>query len=167
MVAPIIAGIIASLIQGNLPKVAEAVVEKGVDYVSDKLGVEIKPNMTEEELQRIATESIKHEEFRITQDNLNTDSAREMNLGIQESANASTLAKNAAYILDFVILASTIFLAGMAFFHQVPTENKELVYMALGSLLTLTGTVINFHRGSSSGSKDNGAAVRDALKAKE
>jgi hypothetical protein len=30
----------------------------------------------------------------------------------------------------------------------------------------MTGTVINFHRGSSSGSKDNGAAIRNALNQK-
>jgi hypothetical protein len=34
----------------------------------------------------------------------------------------------------------------------LPLENKELAYMMFGSLLTLTGTVVNFHRGSSQSS---------------
>jgi hypothetical protein len=42
----------------------------------------------------------------------------------------------------------------------VPPENKELVYMALGSLLTMCGTVLNFHRGSSQGSKDKNDAMK-------
>ena len=52
------------------------------------------------------------------------------------------------------IVSATIFLAWFAFIKGVPEANKELVYMALGSLITMSGTVLNFHRGSSQGSKD-------------
>lgn len=95
--------------------------------------------------------------------NANTDSARKMNATVQEAANASNLAKNAAYILDFLIVGATMFLSWFAFVKGVPEGNKELVYMALGSLLTMCGTVVNFHRGSSQGSKDR-AAELDRLK---
>jgi hypothetical protein len=88
--------------------------------------------------------------------NANTDSARGMNAKIQESAAASWLAKNTAYALDIGIVSATIFLAWFAFMKGVPEANKELVYMALGSLITMSGTVLNFHRGSSQGSKDKG-----------
>lgn len=89
--------------------------------------------------------------------NANTDSARDMNAKVQESANASWLAKNTAYALDVGIVSATIFLAWFAFIKGVPEANKELVYMALGSLITMSGTILNFHRGSSQGSKDKGA----------
>ena len=92
--------------------------------------------------------------------NANTDSARDMNAKVQESTNASWLAKNTAYALDIGIVASTIFLAWFAFVKGVPEQNKELVYMALGSLITMSGTVLNFHRGSSQGSKDKGADLQ-------
>jgi hypothetical protein len=91
--------------------------------------------------------------------NANTDSARDMNSKVQESATASTLAKNTAYVLDIAIVSATIFLAWFAFMKGVPEENKELVYMALGSLITMCGTVLNFHRGSSQGSKDKGDEI--------
>lgn len=91
--------------------------------------------------------------------NANTDSARRMNTAVQESENASSLAKNAAYILDFLIVGATMFLSWFAFVKGVPEGNKELVYMALGSLLTMCGTVVNFHRGSSQGSKDKAAEL--------
>jgi hypothetical protein len=98
--------------------------------------------------------------------NANTDSARDMNAKIQESNNASWLAKNTAYALDLGIVAATIFLAWFAFMKGVPEANKELVYMALGSLITMCGTVLNFHRGSSQGSKDKGSEIQKLKDAK-
>jgi uncharacterized protein YaaQ len=98
--------------------------------------------------------------------NANTDSARDMNAKVQESTNASWLAKNTAYALDIGIVAATIFLAWFAFMKGVPDANKELVYMALGSLITMSGTVLNFHRGSSQGSKDKNLEIQ-ALKDKK
>jgi hypothetical protein len=98
--------------------------------------------------------------------NANTDSARDMNAKVQESTNASWLAKNTAYALDIGIVAATIFLAWFAFMKGVPEANKELVYMALGSLITMCGTVLNFHRGSSQGSKDKATEIQ-ALKDKK
>lgn len=92
--------------------------------------------------------------------NANTDSARDMNAKVQESTNASWLAKNTAYALDIGIVAATIFLAWFAFMKGVPDANKELVYMALGSLITMSGTVLNFHRGSSQGSKDKASEIQ-------
>jgi hypothetical protein len=92
--------------------------------------------------------------------NANTDSARDMNAKVQESTNASWLAKNTAYALDIGIVTATIFLAWFAFMKGVPEANKELVYMALGSLITMSGTVLNFHRGSSQGSKDKGGEIQ-------
>lgn len=98
--------------------------------------------------------------------NANTDSARDMNAKVQESANASWLAKNTAYALDIGIVSATIFLAWFAFMKGVPEANKELVYMALGSLITMCGTVLNFHRGSSQGSKDKGSEIQKLKDAK-
>jgi hypothetical protein len=92
--------------------------------------------------------------------NANTDSARDMNAKVQESTSASWLAKNTAYALDIGIVSATIFLAWFAFMKGVPDANKELVYMALGSLITMSGTVLNFHRGSSQGSKDKGSEIQ-------
>jgi hypothetical protein len=92
--------------------------------------------------------------------NANTDSARDMNAKVQESTNASWLAKNTAYALDIGIVSATIFLAWFAFIKGVPEANKELVYMALGSLITMCGTVLNFHRGSSQGSKDRANEIQ-------
>lgn len=97
-------------------------------------------------------------------DMANTASARDMNSKIQESANAAWIAKNAAYILDFSIVSATIIMTWIVFFKGVPVENKEIAYMAIGSLITMCGTVLNFHRGSSAGSKSKTEEMMKGLK---
>jgi hypothetical protein len=97
-------------------------------------------------------------------DMANTASARDMNSKIQESSNASWVAKNAAYILDFAIVSATIIMTWIVFFKGVPIENKEIAYMAIGSLITMCGTVLNFHRGSSAGSKSKTEEMMKAVK---
>lgn len=92
------------------------------------------------------------------------DSARSMNSKIQESGSASWAAKNAAYVLDFAVVGATILMTWFVFFKGVPAENKEIAYMAIGSLITMCGTVLNFHRGSSSGSKDKTDAMLRGIK---
>jgi hypothetical protein len=97
------------------------------------------------ELEKITNE-------RLNAEQANTANAREMNAKIQESANASWLSKNIAYILDiFVVLVFAIMLF-VIMNKSVPEANKELFYTAFGGLVSLVTTVFNFHRGSSSGS---------------
>jgi hypothetical protein len=146
---PLIAGIVSTLLANNLPKVAQAVVDKGLDYVEEKTGVKLEPDMSADKIVELKQAVMQHEEFLEEQDNKNTSDARSMNARIQEATSGSTLAKNAAYLLDFIIVSAAVIVSWLAFFKGVPAENKEIVYMALGSLWTLTGTIINFHRGSS------------------
>lgn len=157
---PIVMGVISSLISAGLPKIAQAVTDKGIEYVEQKLGVKLEPDMTQEQLQAVRDAATKHEEFQIEQSNKNTDSARVMNTGIQTSEFASTLSKNAAYFIDFAIVAAAIFVTWLTFFKAIPLDNKEIVYTALGSLWTLTGTIVNFHRGSSRQSQGKDDVIR-------
>jgi len=76
--APLIAGIVSSLLQNNLPKVAQAVVDKGLDYVQEKTGIELKPDMSQEEVKALRESAMKHEEFMVEQANKNTADARAM-----------------------------------------------------------------------------------------
>lgn len=134
-----------------------------VKAMADKLGVadtvEAVAKAVQEDpqaAQKLAEINLKEFELH----NANTDSARKMNAEIQNSSSASWLAKNIAYLIDCVIVVATLLLSWFAFIKGVPPENKELVYMALGSLLTMCGTVLNFHRGSSQGSKDKNDAMK-------
>ena len=86
-------------------------------------------------------------------DMANTADARKMNSEIQNSTTASWLAKNIAYVIDVAIIVGALTMTFVVFIVGVPEQNKSMAFTALGSLWTLTGTVVNFHRGSSAGSK--------------
>lgn len=175
MIPLILAPILAKLAENGLNILAGAITAKGKDVVEKTLGVDIdKAVQTEEGLFKLRELEFKHEEFLITAGqeqaelNLrekeleikNTENAQRMNTSIQESANASKIAKEGPYYLDFLVVGSTLLLAAILLFNGVPPVNKELVYMAFGSLVTMCGTILNFHRGSSQGSKDNAEHMR-------
>jgi hypothetical protein len=63
--APLIAGIVSSLISNNLPKMAQAVVDKGLEYVEEKTGIKLEPNMSQEKIVELKLAAQKHEEFKI------------------------------------------------------------------------------------------------------
>lgn len=139
-----------------------------VKAIADKLGVPASVSEVTAALEANPDLALKLKEIDLKElelHNANTDSARKMNAEIQNSASASWLAKNTAYALDIGIVSATVFLAWFAFIKGVPEQNKELVYMALGSLITMSGTILNFHRGSSQGSKDKASEI-EKLKGK-
>ncbi|MDK2909651.1 MAG: hypothetical protein PWR20_1218 [Bacteroidales bacterium] len=80
--------------------------------------------------------------------------AREMNVNIQQSSNASWLAKNVSFLIDLVIVVCTIILVLLLYYKPIPDGNREIAYAVLGVLLTGLSTVLNFYRGSSKGSVD-------------
>lgn len=160
------------ILKGAAPALATAVAGPlggaAVKAIADKLGVEDSLAAVTSALEGNPELALKLKEIDLKEfelHNANTDSARKMNAEIQNSASASWLAKNTAYALDIGIVSATVFLAWFAFMKGVPEQNKELVYMALGSLITMSGTVLNFHRGSSQGSKDKASEI-DKLKGK-
>jgi hypothetical protein len=57
-----IPAIIAPLLANGLNLVANAVMAKGKDYVERKLGVELKPDMSSEELARVQIAQMEHEQ---------------------------------------------------------------------------------------------------------
>lgn len=160
------------ILKGAAPALATAVAGPlggaAINAIASKLGVPASLSEVTAALEANPDLALKLKEIDLKEfelHNANTDSARKMNAEIQNSASASWLAKNTAYVLDVGIVSATVFLAWFAFMKGVPEQNKELVYMALGSLITMSGTVLNFHRGSSQGSKDKASEI-EKLKGK-
>jgi len=156
-----------ALAKAGLPLLASAIMSEGKEVIEEKLGVDITKLLGSEEGKlKLKELELKHEEFLVTAaqkaaelalettkvDNANTADARKMNAEIQASANASHLAKVSAYYLDFIIILSTIGLAYIIFMSETKLVNQELAYTAFGSLLTMCGTILNFHRGTSKSS---------------
>lgn len=94
--------------------------------------------------------------------------ARDANVKIQESDKASWLSKNIAYCIDaFVVLlwgVLTLYLIGTAL-KIVKTSSVDLtgIYGLYAAVTGVAMTIINFHRGSSVGSKANGDTIRKML----
>jgi hypothetical protein len=110
---PVVAGIISMLIQNQLPKLAQAVADKGVDYVQEKLGVELKPDMTPAEVAAMREAADKHEEFKInTASNLATSQEVEVTKRQQaDMSSDSWLSKNVRPATLVYILTAYLLLA--------------------------------------------------------
>lgn len=144
---PLVAGIVAQLVSNNLPKVAQAVVDKGVSYVEDKLGVPLTPSMSKEDIERISIEAQKHDEFNAKLAFDNTQGARAM----QMAALAQTDTFSKRFVYYFITgwsLASIIFIA-LAAFTNIPEANTRTVDTVLGFILgTAVTSMFNFLLGS-------------------
>lgn len=162
MLPAVIGGILSSLMANNLPKIAQAVVDKGLDYVQEKTGVELKPDMTPAEIQALRESAQKHEEFRIDQDNKNTADAR----GMQKAALAQDdlFSKRFIYYLAaFWSLFAALYI-GFITFGTIPAANVRFADTILGFLLgTLLGMILNFFFGSSSGSSTKQGMIADLI----
>jgi hypothetical protein len=149
-----------ALLGQGLGILGNAVIAKGKDVIEEKLGINIEESLqTAEGKQKLLQLQIDHEEFLVNSvlENRKLDllefqaqvadvsNARDTNAKIQESPNASWMAKNAIYIIAFVV----IFGGGW----MVYTSQEADVRMAVVSCITL---VLGWFFGSSknNGSKD-------------
>lgn len=104
--------IVATLLAQGLGILGNAVMVKGKDVIEEKLGIDLEAAVqTEEGLQNLRQLEVDHEQFLLTNalenrklDVANVTNARDSNVRIQESANASWLAKNAIYIIAFIVI---------------------------------------------------------------
>lgn len=146
-----------SLMAQGLGLLGNAMLSKGKEVIEEKLGVNIEEAMqTPEGLQKLRELEMSHEEFLINAalenrkidlqdkalDTDNTKNARDTNSRIQESPNASWLAKNTIYIIAFLVIIGGGF---MLYVSQEPD-----VRMAAVSAITL---VLGFFFGTTQSSQ--------------
>jgi hypothetical protein len=160
--------------------VANAVMAKGKDYVEKKLGVELKPDMSSEDLAKIQIAQMEHEEellrLRIEEDKLDlaelelrlkdTDSAREREVQISTSDKAPLLNKIVTPVLALSILLLTFVLFGVVMFDDTPVEasRKDILIYILGVLSAIASQIVSYYFGSSQSSKDKTDALKEAIK---
>lgn len=178
---PIAAALLSTLASNGLNTLVSAITTKGKEFVEEKIGIKIPDDptkLTPELVVELKKAEMQHEEFLISAtiqtkqlsldekiaDIDNTKDARQMNARIQESSNASYISKVAPYYLDFLIVGATLTIATFLFFVGVPAQNEKLMYMALGSLITMCGTILNFHRGTSASSQKKDDTISNLTK---
>ena len=180
MIPAALQAILTPLLGNGLNLVANAVLAKGKKVVEEKLGVELKPDMSPEDLAKIQIAQMEHEEellkLRLEEDKLDlaelelrlkdTDSAREREVQISTSDKAPLLNKIVTPVLALSILLLTFILFGVVMFDGSPVEasRKDILIYILGVLSAIASQIVSYYFGSSQSSKDKTDALKEAIK---
>ena len=147
--------IVQGLIANNMPKVADAVIEKGVDYVQEKMGITLKPEheATKADYEKWNAEAAKHEEFMAELDEKSRQRATDMQMKAMESDDPF-VRRFLYYFIGLWSTFSVIFIPCLIWV-PIPENNTRFADTILGYVL---GTVITgmfaFLLGSSQGSRN-------------
>ena len=172
--------VVGALLGQGLNLVANAVMAKGKDWVENKLGVELKPDMTGEDYAKLQIAQMQHEEellkLKLEDNKLDlqelemrlkdTDSARSREVEIATSEKAPLINKIVTPVLALGVTAITFVLFGFLMFDSSPVEpsRKDVLVYVLGALTAISTQVISYYFGSSVGSKDKSAQLDKVLK---
>jgi hypothetical protein len=135
-------------------KVADAVIDKGVDYVQDKMGIQLKPEgeATKEDYAKWSAEAAKHEEFMAEIDLKNMQGARDMQLKAMDSDDP-LVRRFVYYFVSFWSVLSATYI-GFITFGNIPEDNIRFADTILGFVLgTMVASMFQFLLGSSLGSR--------------
>jgi hypothetical protein len=135
-------------------KVADAVMEKGVDYVQDKMGITLKPEgeATKEDYAKWSAEAAKHDEFMAEIDLKNMQGARDMQLKAMDSEDP-LVRRFVYYFVSFWSVLSATYI-GFITFGNIPESNIRFADTILGFVLgTMVASMFQFLLGSSLGSR--------------
>lgn len=147
---PIVASIVANLIDNGMHKVADQVIEKGVDAVQDKLGMELKPQgqATPEYNAKLQEEANRHSEFMAELDEKSTQRATDMYM-----ADESTRKFSQMYAWFITVISFLYFF--MVSFMPIENRNRDFINIILGFLIgTAVNSLIRFFYGSSNKSQE-------------
>ena len=151
---PIVMSIVNGLIANNMPKVADAVIEKGVDYVQEKMGITLKPEheATKEGYEKWNAEAAKHEEFMAELDEKSRQRATEMQMKAMESDDP-LIRRFLYYFIACWSLFSMIFIPCLIW-ASIPESGQRYADTILGYVMgTIVTSMFAFLLGSSQGSR--------------
>lgn len=158
---PIIASIVANLIDNGMHKVADQVIEKGVDAVQEKLGIELKPQgeATPEYNAQLKAQADKHEEFMAELDEKSAQRATDMQMVAMKSDD--WVVRRFNYQMGwFLVVASFVYFTAVSFL-PIDNHNRDFVNIILGFLISQAVTaVIRFFYGAVHTPKDKKAAAK-------
>jgi hypothetical protein len=151
MMLPVVASIVANLIDNGMHKVADQVIEKGVDAVQDKLGMELKPQgqATPEYNAKLQEEANRHSEFMAELDEKSTQRATDMYMADEGTRK---FAQNYAW---FITIVSFLYFFIVSF-APIDNHNRDFINIILGFLIgTAVNSLIRFFFGSSNKSQED------------
>ena len=148
---PIVAGIVSNLINNGMHKVADQVMEKGVEAVQQKLGIELKPEgeATPEYNAKLQEEANRHAEFMAELDEKSTQRATDMYMN-----DESTRKFSQAYA--WFITAVSFLYFFLVSFMPIENRNRDFINIILGFLIgTAVNSLIRFFYGSSNKAQED------------
>jgi len=151
---PFVASIVSNLISNGMHKVADAVIEKGVDAVQDKLGIELKPEgqATPEYNEKLKAEAMKHEEFMAELDEKSRQRATDMQMAAMKSDDP--LVRRFIYYFIAVWSAFAIVFIPSLIWAPIPDSGQRYADTILGYVMgTIVTSMFAFLLGSSQGSR--------------
>ena len=180
MIPAVLQAILTPLLGNGLNLVANAVLAKGKDVIEKQLGIQLKPEMTNEELAKVQIAQMEHEEellkLRLEDDKLDlaelqtrlkdTNDARQREVQIANSDKAPLLNKIVTPVLALSILTLTFVLFGVVMFDNAPVDatRKDILIYVLGVLSAIASQIVSYYFGSSAGSKEKTEALKGAIK---
>ena len=153
---PIVAGIVANLINNGMHKVADQVIEKGVDAVQEKLGIELKPEgeATPEYNAKLQAEANRHAEFMAELDEKSAQRATDMHLIALKSDDVVVRRFLYYYAWFWGVFAASYFFA--VSFLPVENRNRDFINIILGFLIgTAIPAIIAFFFGQANKARED------------
>lgn len=153
---PIVAGIVANLINNGMHSVADQVIEKGVDAVQQKLGMELKPEgeATPEYNAKLQEEANRHSEFMATLDEKSAQRATDMQMAAMNSTDTMIRRFLYYYAWYWGVFAGLYFFA--VSFLPVNNHNRDFVNIILGFLIgTAVPAIIAFFFGQTNKARED------------
>lgn len=172
--------IVAALLQNGLSLLGNAVLAKGQEWVEQKTGVKLAPNMTPEQIAALKQAEMAHEEelLRLRLEDNKLDVAR-LEIGVKDTADARDrevkittapeaplLNKIITPVLALAVILLTFGLFGVVMFDATPVDasRKDVLIYVLGVLSAVSTQVASYYFGSSAGSAVKNETIRDALR---
>jgi hypothetical protein len=138
-----------------------------VGMIADKLGIDDKTveGVTAALAANPANlEKLKEMELEFAKiDAADRDSARKREVEMAK-ADVHFITKNITSILSIGILTGSIVIAMLVFFVDFPDSQENILIFVLGSLFSIATQVVSYYFGSSQGSKDKTAELKEAMK---
>ena len=151
---PIVASIVSNLISNGMHKVADQVIEKGVDAVQEKLGIELKPEgqATPEYNEKLKAEAMKHEEFMAELDEKSRQRATDMQMQAMKSEDP-LVRRFVYFFIAFWSVFAAAFIPSLIWL-DIPENNQRFADTVLGYIMgTVVTSMFAFLLGSSQGSR--------------
>ena len=153
MILPILAPILATLAANGLGMVADAVTKKGKEYVEEKLGVELHPNLSDHDIEQLKIAAKEHERELLQM--AYGDVANARNMQVEALRQDDLFSKRFIYIFATFWSIFAAGYIGFITFGTIPEDNQRFADTILGFLLgTVVATILQFFFGASMGSKE-------------